>query len=46
MTKLVPVQLEDGVVLYIEAQDGAETVRCTPLSRQKNDEFKRVYCKA
>lgn len=25
MTKLVPVQLEDGVVLYIEAQDGAET---------------------
>jgi hypothetical protein len=42
MTKLVPVELEDGAILYIEAQEDAETVNTPPIQLcQSEDEEQR-----
>ena len=42
MTKIVPVQLDDGAVLYIEAQDDAETAAIVPsFSNGDNGEQRR-----
>lgn len=43
MTKLVPVELEDGAILYIEAQEDAEAVNTPPiqLAPTGNEEQRR-----
>ncbi|UBF24973.1 hypothetical protein K9N68_25515 [Kovacikia minuta CCNUW1] len=41
MTKVVPVQLEDGAVLYIEAQEDAETSPLPSFANGDNGEQRR-----